>query len=71
MSGLFTPIENMPQWAQSITLFNPTAYFIKVVRLVLLKGSSLMDVAHEFGVITLFSIVITTIAVLAYRKRVA
>ncbi|MBI2794902.1 MAG: ABC transporter permease [Ignavibacteria bacterium] len=71
MSGLFTPIENMPQWAQSITLFNPTAYFIKVVRLVLLKGSSLMDVAHEFGVITLFSIVMTTIAVLAYRKRVA
>lgn len=69
MSGLFTPIDNMPKWAQVITWFNPTAYFIKVVRLVMLKGSGLWDVAYEFGVIIVFAGAMTTIAVLLYRKR--
>ena len=71
MSGLFTPIENMPVWAQNITLFNPIAYFIDVIRLVLLKGSSFVDVARHFGVILLFAIAVNTLAVLNYRKRAA
>src|SRR4030095_767432 len=39
MSGLFTPIESMPHWAQVITRFNPVTYFIQVLRMVVLKGS--------------------------------
>ena len=69
MSGLFTPIENMPMWAQRITWFNPTAYFIKVIRLVMLKGSGFGDVAHEFGVVALFAVGMNVLAVLMYRKR--
>ena len=71
MSGLFTPIENMPPWAQNITLFNPIAYFIDVIRLVLLKGSSFDDVSRHFGIILLFAVAINTLAVLNYRKRAA
>jgi ABC-2 type transport system permease protein len=41
MSGLFTAIENMPSWAQQITLVNPIRYFIEVMRMVLLKGAGL------------------------------
>ena len=29
MSGLFTPIESMPKWAQNITLFNPDSVFCR------------------------------------------
>jgi ABC-2 type transport system permease protein len=29
MSGLFTPIESMPNWAQQVTLFNPSAILWK------------------------------------------
>ena len=71
MSGLFTPIENMPLWAQKITWFNPIAYFIDVVRLVLLKGSSFIDVRNHFLIITLFALVMNFFAVLNYRKRAA
>ena len=28
MSGLFTAIESMPYWAQTITWFNPVAYMV-------------------------------------------
>ena len=34
MSGLFTPVESMPVWAQRINIINPVAYFIQVMRMV-------------------------------------
>ncbi|MCB9232600.1 MAG: ABC transporter permease [Bacteroidia bacterium] len=69
MSGLFTPIESMPTWAQKITWFNPIAYFVEVIRMVILKGSSWGDVAHHFGALTIFSLALNGLAVWNYRKR--
>jgi ABC-2 type transport system permease protein len=69
LSGLFTPIDNMPRWAQMITWFNPVSYFVEVIRMVLLKGSGFAQIAKEFGVIALFAVVINGIAVLNYRKQ--
>ncbi|MEK6479078.1 ABC transporter permease [Catalinimonas sp. 4WD22] len=71
MSGLFTPIENMPDWAQMITRFNPVAYFVKIMRMVLLKGSTFTDVAHLFGIIALYAIGINLLAIWNYRKTTA
>ncbi len=68
MSGLFTAIENMPIWAQQITRFNPVAYFVKFMRMVLLKGSTFQDVQYLFGAITLYAIIINVLAILNYRK---
>ncbi len=70
MSGLFTAIENMPVWAQRITLFNPLRYFMEVIRMVLLKGSGFADVQLHFGVITGFAVLINAFAVWRYRKTV-
>ena len=70
MSGLFTPIENMPLWAQKLTLANPIAYFITVLRSILLKGSGFYDLQMDFLKITGFAIAMLTAAVLSYRKRV-
>ncbi|MDA0195373.1 MAG: ABC transporter permease [Bacteroidetes bacterium] len=69
MSGLFTPIENMPQWAQALTYINPVAYYIKVVRAILLKGSNFYDLQFDFLVITIFAAVMMGLALLSYRKR--
>jgi ABC-2 type transport system permease protein len=69
LSGLFTPIDNMPHWAQKITWFNPVSYFVEVVRMVLLKGSGVADIARHFVVITAFAVGINGLAVLNYRKR--
>jgi ABC-2 type transport system permease protein len=69
MSGLFTPIESMPNWAQWITEFNPVKYLIQVIRMVMLKGSGLSDVLHQLGVISLMALVLNVWAVWNYRKR--
>jgi ABC-2 type transport system permease protein len=68
MSGLFTPIESMPAWAQRLTEFNPIAYFVDVVRMVLLKGSDWSDIQGHFVKIVVFGILINGIATLNYRK---
>ena len=68
MSGLFTPIESMPEWAQAITRFNPVAYFVEVMRLVLLKGSNLMDIRHHVIVMLTAALAVNVLAVMNYRK---
>ena len=69
MSGLFTPIENMPDWAQKLTWINPVAYLIKVLRSVLLKGSTFAQMQWEFVKISLFAVAMIALAVSGYRKR--
>jgi ABC-2 type transport system permease protein len=68
MSGLFTPVRSMPQWAQNITIFNPLKYFIQIMRNVYLKGSDFSDIATQTGALCCFAIVSNIWAVLSYRK---
>lgn len=70
MSGLFTPIESMPPWAQKITLFNPIRYFVEVMRMVLLKGAGFGDIQKHFIILTAYAVGMNVLAVLNYRKRV-
>jgi len=68
MSGLFTPIESMPAWAQKITEFNPVRYFIEVIRMVMLKGSGLSDILPQLLKISLFAVVMNFLAIVSYKK---
>ena len=68
MSGVFTPTESMPEWAQKINLINPLAYFMRVIRMVLLKGSGFRDISREFFSMLVYAVLILTLAVTNYRK---
>ncbi len=69
MSGLYTPIESMPHWAQIITRFNPVSYFIEVMRMVMLKGSGISDIIPQIFALVGFAVFFNTWAILNYRKR--
>jgi len=68
MSGLFTPIDSMPAWAQVIARLNPITYFIEVMRMVVLKGSTFHDIRYHLLIMLGFALVLNTWAVLNYRK---
>ncbi|HYW96825.1 MAG TPA: ABC transporter permease [Bacteroidales bacterium] len=68
MSGIFTPVESMPQWAQTVNIINPFAYFMKVIRMILLKGSGFRDIACDFYSILVYAGLILSLAVWRYRK---
>jgi len=68
MSGLYTPVENMPGWAQFISNISPLKYLMQVFRLVYLKGSSYHDLHKQFIALVTFATVFYTWAILSYRK---
>jgi len=68
MSGLFTPIESMPKWAQVITTFNPIRYFVEVVRMVMLKGAGFTDILPQLWKNLAYAILVNGLAVFSYKK---
>jgi len=68
MSGLFTSIESMPKWAQNLDRLNPVMYFIKIMRMVLLKGSGFADISPHFWSLVVYAGCSLSLAILRYRK---
>lgn len=69
LGGLYTSIDSMPRWAQVFTWFNPVTYFIEVMRMVVLKGSTLVDIRMHIVIVLMMAIFLNGFAVLNYRKR--
>lgn len=68
MSGIFTPVDSMPRWAQIIDYINPIMYFMKLIRMILLKGSTFMDIYKELLIMLGYGIGMISLAVWRYRK---
>ncbi len=68
MSGIFTPYESMPQWAQQFNRVNPVAYLMRINRMVMLKGSTIHDISTELWSLVIIAITFTFFAVRRYRK---
>jgi ABC-2 type transport system permease protein len=69
MGGLYTSIDSMPDWARWFTRLNPISYFIDVMRMVVLKGSGIVDTSKQFLIMIGYAILINVWAVLSYQKR--
>jgi ABC-2 type transport system permease protein len=68
MSGIFTPLESMPEWAQKLDLINPVAYLMRINRMVMLKGSTIQDISRDLYALILIAIVFSSFAINRYRK---
>lgn len=68
MSGIFTPIASMPEWAQSITYVNPMRYYADAMRAIFLKGSSPADIWYDAVGLAGLGAVTVTWAIVSYRK---
>lgn len=68
MGGLFTPIESMPLWAQRFTLLNPISYFIKIMRMVLLKGAGWAQIQGMMAILSAMGLAFLMLAIRRYSK---
>lgn len=68
LSGLFTPVDSIPEWAKFINHFNPIKYFVEVMRMIMLKGSTVTDVQYHFFAMTGFAIFYNVLAMRSYSK---
>ena len=71
MSGLFTPVDSMPDWAQRAAEANPVKHFVSIMRAVLMRGAGLETVGRPIAGLGLAGVVVLALAVLRYRKSVA
>ena len=68
MSGVFTAVDSMPGWAQAIVATFPPSHFIKIMRMVVLKGSGFSDIRYELFWMLVIGLVLNFWAVRNYRK---
>src|SRR5436190_7097619 len=62
LSGFLFPFRGMPPWAQVLGEFLPLTHFLRMVRGIMLKGSTWPDIWPQIWPLTLFLIVVATIA---------
>ena len=70
LSGFMFPFRGMPEWAQWIGTCLPLTHFLRIVRGILLKGSSLVDIAPELWPLLAFLVIARAIGVKRYRQTV-
>ena len=68
LSGFLFPFLGMPLWAQWIGEFLPVTHYLRIVRAIMLKGSTLMDLHFEVLALAGLMLIAMTIAVTRFRR---
>ncbi|KQV73273.1 ABC transporter permease [Rhizobium sp. Root1220] len=69
LSGFATPIENMPDWLQPVTIVNPLRYFLVIVKGIFLKDIGLDEVIRQTVPLLLIAAVTLGSASWLFRRR--
>jgi len=69
LSGLFTPISSMPEWARIISHASPLRYMIEVLRGVYLRGCLTQDLLRQLIPLGVLMVVSNSWAIISYRKN--
>jgi ABC-2 type transport system permease protein len=68
ITGFMFPFRGMPQWAQWLAEMLPCTHFLRIVRGVMLKGSTLAEVGQQFWPMLLFIGVVGALAIARYQQ---
>jgi len=68
LSGFMFPFRGMPRWAQMVGEVFPLTHFLRIVRGILLKGNSVIDVSLQLWQIAIFALVVVAIGIKRYRQ---
>lgn len=69
ISGLMTPVESMPVWAQKLTWCLPPTYMVEIMRSVYLKGTSISELWVDYVALGGFAVFFCFLAAITYRKQ--
>ena len=69
LSGFATPIENMPQWLQTLTVIDPVRWFLIIVKGLFLRGMSASAVWNNLKPLFCISAFSLIAAAYMFRKR--
>ena len=68
LSGFLFPFLGMPLWAQWVGEFLPVTHYLRIVRAIMLKGSTLMDLHYDVLALAGLMLIAMTVAVTRFRR---
>ncbi len=69
LAGFLFPLDNMPPVLQAVSYIIPLRYFMKIIRVLVLKGVGLESIQGDVLALVVFGVVIMGAAALRFRKR--
>ncbi|HEY4982809.1 MAG TPA: ABC transporter permease [Pseudolabrys sp.] len=68
LSGFMFPFTGMPTWAQWVGEALPLTHYLRIVRSIMLKGSSVSDLHYDAAAMFVLMLIAMTIAVTRFRR---
>ena len=68
LSGFMFPFAGMPRWAQYVGEALPLTHYLRIVRSIMLKGSSIADLRYDTVALFVLMLIAMTIAVTRFRR---
>src|ERR1039457_1863213 len=68
LSGFLFPFSGMPTWAQYVGEALPLTHYLRIVRSIMLKGSSVADLHYDAEAMFVLMLIAMTIAVTRFRR---
>ncbi|HEY4140709.1 MAG TPA: ABC transporter permease [Pseudolabrys sp.] len=68
LSGFMFPFAGMPVWAQWIGEAMPLTHYLRIVRSIMLKGSSVSDLHYDAAAMFILMLLTMAIAVMRFRR---
>ena len=71
LSGFATPIANMPEFVQELTLVNPLRYFLVILRGVFLEGNGVALLIDQYWPMAVIALITLALAAWLFRHRMS
>jgi ABC-2 type transport system permease protein len=71
LSGLFTPIENIPRAFRWLADINPLRYLIQIIREIFLKGNGIAYFGRELLIMGLITVAVLSFSLFNFRRFVS
>jgi ABC-2 type transport system permease protein len=68
LSGFMFPFAGMPVWAQWIGEALPLTHYLRIVRSIMLKGSSVSDLRYDAAAMFALMLIAMAVAVMRFRR---
>jgi ABC-2 type transport system permease protein len=71
LSGLFTPLQNIPPALRWLADINPLRYLIKIIREIFLKGNGIAYFSHDLLIMGIITLVVLSFSLLNFKRFVS
>jgi ABC-2 type transport system permease protein len=71
LSGLFTPVENIPPAFRWLADINPLRYLIKIIREIFLKGNGIATFSRDLLIMGAITAVVLSLSLINFRRLIS